>query len=224
MRFDSIFDVIGHIMVGPSSSHTAGACNIGLVINKIFGSPKKVMVYLHGSFAETGVGHGTDKAIIAGLLGILPDDAKLRQSYEFAKEKGMDFSIKKRELGEKYHENSVLIEFDIELDSGIETLSIIGSSIGGGNILIKEINGIDADFDGKASTLIIIRDVITNDISKTKQLIANFNLDIINSKINNSLENNKSLYWIEVSSDIPDDLVKKINELEDIKIVRALNV
>ena len=90
----NIFDILGPVMVGPSSSHTAGAARIGLIARQLFGrQPERAKVYLHGSFAATGKGHGTDKALIAGLLGMLPDDMRIPQSCEIAKEEGMDFVI-----------------------------------------------------------------------------------------------------------------------------------
>jgi len=110
VKYDSIFDVIGHIMVGPSSSHTAGACRIGLVVHQLLdGVPTKATIFLHGSFAATYRGHGTDIAIVAGLLGIPPDDERLRDAFDLAKKIGMKYQIKEIDLGENYHPNTVKI-------------------------------------------------------------------------------------------------------------------
>ncbi len=98
LTMSSIFDILGPIMVGPSSSHTAGAVRIGYTARQLFGEPvKKAIVYLHGSFAATGEGHGTDKAIIAGLLGMKPDDLRIPDSFTVAEESGMEFTIAKKE-------------------------------------------------------------------------------------------------------------------------------
>ena len=95
----NIFDILGPVMVGPSSSHTAGAARIGLIARQLFGrQPEKATIYLHGSFAATGKGHGTDKALVAGLLGMKPDDLRIPDSFEIAKEWGMDFTIEPKDL------------------------------------------------------------------------------------------------------------------------------
>ena len=111
MKYDSIFDVIGHIMVGSSSSHTFGAGRIGYIAQLILGHPpSKCEIFLHGSFAETFNGHGTDKAILAGLLGIPPDDERWRNAFEIAKERKLKYSFKGIDLGADYHPNSVKIK------------------------------------------------------------------------------------------------------------------
>ena len=97
----NIFDILGPVMVGPSSSHTAGAARIGLIARQLFGrQPEKATIYLHGSFAATGKGHGTDKALIAGLLGMMPDDMRIPDSFEVAKAQGMEFEIKNKDIKE----------------------------------------------------------------------------------------------------------------------------
>ena len=154
MKKYKAFDVIGPVMVGPSSSHTAGACKIGnaaLAISE--GDPfHKVEFRLHGSFASTYRGHGTDLALVAGILGILPDDNRLAHSFDIAKERGIDFSFKEVNLGEERHPNTVEIVF--YYDNGGH-LSVTGSSIGGGNILIVAINDIEVEFKNEYPTLIL---------------------------------------------------------------------
>ena len=115
----SIFDILGPVMVGPSSSHTAGAVRIGYTARQLFGEPvKKAIVYLHGSFAETGEGHGTDKAIIAGLLGMKPDDLRIPDSFTVAKESGMEFVIDKKEI-RGAHPNTARIIMENDADKKI---------------------------------------------------------------------------------------------------------
>ena len=129
----SCFDIIGPVMVGPSSSHTAGAVRLGRLARAIAdGLPKSVQIILHGSFAKTYRGHGTDLAILAGLLGMETDDIRIRDSYRLAEEAGLDFTITTADLGEQYHANTVKFvmvnQFDYEI-------TMIGCSVGGGKII-----------------------------------------------------------------------------------------
>lgn len=148
----SIFDILGPVMVGPSSSHTAGAARIGLISRQLFGKqPKKATVYLHGSFAATGKGHGTDRALIAGLLGMKPDDMRIPDSFAIAKEEGMDFTIESKDI-KGAHPNTALIVMEAE---GVKTMKIQAYSIGGGRIRVCKLDGIDVNFSGESNTLII---------------------------------------------------------------------
>ena len=148
----SIFDILGPVMVGPSSSHTAGAARIGMIARQLFGrQPEKAAVYLHGSFAATGKGHGTDKALIAGLLGMKPDDMRIPNSFEAAKEAGMEFTIEPKDIKEA-HPNTAQIIMEAE---GVNTMKIQAYSIGGGRIRVCKLDGIDVNFSGESNTLII---------------------------------------------------------------------
>lgn len=123
----SIFDILGPVMVGPSSSHTAGAARIGMVARQLFGrQPEKAAVYLHGSFAATGKGHGTDRALIAGLLGMKPDDMRIPDSFEVAKEEGMEFTIESKDIKEA-HPNTAQVYMEAE---GVKPMKIQAYSIG----------------------------------------------------------------------------------------------
>ena len=141
-----IFDLIGPIMVGPSSSHTAGAVRIGLAGRKLLGEqPKKAVLYLHGSFAATGLGHGTDRALIAGLLGMTPDDGRIPMSFELAEKAGMEFEFGVKNL-RGAHPNSVLAELTGQ--SG-KKLSLTAASIGGGRIQIRNLDGMSLCFSAE---------------------------------------------------------------------------
>ncbi len=147
-----IFDILGPVMVGPSSSHTAGAVRIGLIARKLLGSqPTKAHIYLHGSFAATGVGHGTDRALIAGLLGMLPDDINIPKSFELANEKGLEFIFEQKNIKDA-HPNTTRL--DIEDGDG-KNLSLQASSIGGGRIVVTKIDNMEVNFSGEKPTLII---------------------------------------------------------------------
>lgn len=147
-----IFDILGPIMIGPSSSHTAGACRIAKMASVIAGAGfNEVIFELHGSFAETYQGHGTDKALLAGVMGCNPDDERIRNSYNIADKNGLKYSFEKINLGE-VHPNSVKINF---IYNDNFKFYVIGSSIGGGNIIIININGTDVNFTGDYPTFII---------------------------------------------------------------------
>ena len=139
-------------MIGPSSSHTAGAARIGYTAQKLLGEvPAKADIGLYGSFATTGKGHGTDRALVAGLLGLRPDDPRLPDSFALAEEQGMAFTIHPVELRSAHPNTAVL---HLTARSGRE-LSIKAASVGGGRIRVTEIDGVPADFGGDSNTLII---------------------------------------------------------------------
>lgn len=153
MKKYKAFDVVGPVMVGPSSSHTAGACRIGNSALAISGGKafSKVDFNLHGSFASTYMGHGTDMALVGGVCGIGPGDERLRDSFAIAREKGIEYRFIETDLGD-VHPNTVEIVF--YYDDG-ESLSVTGSSIGGGNIAIVGINEIPVYFNNEYPTLIV---------------------------------------------------------------------
>lgn len=177
---DSIFDVIGPIMVGPSSSHTAGANKIASIARRfISGKLVKVVFYLHGSFSKTFRGHGTDKALLGGILGFDSDDLRIRNSYNIADEMKLDYKFVHEDIVGA-HPNTVKIAMTNNKDEFVE---VIGKSVGGGAVRINEINGISVDFGGDYPTIIThhrdrkgILSEITAEIAKRKYNIATVNL------------------------------------------------
>ncbi len=152
MQNFGVFDIIGPRMVGPSSSHTAGAAKLGRMANRIAGGDvKKAHITLYESFATTGRGHGTDKAIVAGILGLLPDDPRLRYSILLAQEAEIDVSV---EWSDEPAEHPNTAKIELWGASGKET-TVVGASIGGGNILVSEVNGMEMEFSGEYPTLIV---------------------------------------------------------------------
>ena len=148
----SLFEVLGPVMIGPSSSHTAGAVRIGLTARKLLGEPPvRAEILLHGSFAATGRGHGTDRALVAGLLGMRPDDARLPRSFELAEEAGMELILGKTVL-RGAHPNTVLLKVE---DAAGKHLEVTASSLGGGRVQVCAIDGLEARFTGELPTLII---------------------------------------------------------------------
>ena len=142
-------------MVGPSSSHTAGACRIGLIARCLVGgTPQSATIELHGSFARTGEGHGTDKAIVGGLMGFKPDDERLRDALGIAEKEGLDYRFEKTRLGEEgvTHPNTARIT----ITHGDREAQLIGSSLGAGRILISEINAFPVEVTGNYHTVVLI--------------------------------------------------------------------
>lgn len=147
----NVFDMIGPVMIGPSSSHTAGAARLGKIARTIFArEPKKAYIGLYGSFAKTGRGHGTDKAIVAGIMGVSPDDASIRNSLELAGERGIEILIENIEL-DNAHPNTALII--LEDDEG--RLEMQGSSVGGGSVLVNRLDSMDVELSFETPTLIV---------------------------------------------------------------------
>jgi L-serine dehydratase len=221
MKYNSIFDVIGHIIVGPSSSHTAGACQIAYIAQLLFGkTPQFVKIGLHGSFAETYRGHGSDVAIVGGLCGLTPDDERISKSFQIAQEKGMQFVFESMDLGSDYHPNTILLE----MHDNTDVLTIIGSSIGGGNVVINEIDGMEAGFMGDFPTIIILNQDKVGIIAKISDAISKSKLNIGSMKVFRDPHKKQSLIWIELDSTIPPDLITQLKMIPEIKWVRTLNV
>ncbi len=208
----SAFEVLGPVMVGPSSSHTAGACKIantaGKICEKDFTS---VEFLLHGSFACTYKGHGTDKALVGGILGYQPDDARLCNSFDHAKEAGLNYSISTVDLGESYHPNSVKIVFHYA-DRPDEF--VIGSSIGGGAIVICNVNGIDIEFRGLFPTILLQYEEQEGVIAYVSSILSGnrYSIESINTR-KNTLTNIVTL-TIEVNKDISDFVKNAILEAD----------
>src|ERR1043165_2093260 len=149
----SLLDIIGPVMVGPSSSHTAGACRLGLLARGLVGgTPERARIELHGSFARTGEGHGTDKAIVGGLMGFRPDDDRLRTSLEIAEREGLDYRFEKTTIAEDAHPNTVRIT----LERGERGATMVGSSLGAGRVLVTEIDGFPVEVSGSYPTIVLV--------------------------------------------------------------------
>ena len=175
-----IFDILGPIMVGPSSSHTAGAARIGGMARSLLGSaPVEAAIHLHGSFAETGSGHGTDRALVGGLLGMKPDDLRIPRAFEEAEKAGLRFTIDTVSLREA-HPNTAVLEVR---DTAGKLLQLQAASLGGGRILVQRLDGIDVNFTGDYHTLLIRNQdefgavaAVTSQLSRMRINVANMSL------------------------------------------------
>lgn len=155
MSFISVFDVLGPKMIGPSSSHTAGAAIIAHLAHKMIAPPlKKVEFTLYGSFAKTYHGHGTDRALLGGIIGFTADDARIRDSFKIAKERGLDYKFIPCTTETDVHPNTVDILME---NAGGQVMTVRGESLGGGKVRISQINRVDVDFTGAYSTAIVIQ-------------------------------------------------------------------
>lgn len=207
-------------MIGPSSSHTAGAARIAKVARDIVGKEFfKVNFYLHGSFAKTYKGHGTDKALVAGILGMEPYDENLKNSINIAKNKGIDFNFIESDLGYQ-HSNTVKIEF---FKNNGKVVYIIGSSIGGGNILITNIDGYKVKFTGEYPTILIKHKDKKGIISKISTILANNNINIASMKVTRKNKGLEVSTIIETDDVLSECVLEKIKSSEDIVYVTFIN-
>lgn len=215
-----IFDLIGPIMVGPSSSHTAGAVRIGQVARRLLGAePVKAEIYLHGSFADTGSGHGTDRALIAGLLGMAPDDERIPRSFEYAVESGLRFEFYTVQLREA-HPNSALIKLIGRDGSKIE---VIGASIGGGRIQVREINGMKLNFSAELPTLIIKNSDQPGSVADVSRVLAELKINIGTFQVNRSSRGGTAIMVIECDAPIEPSTVLRIREIPGILNAVCIN-
>lgn len=221
MAFISLFEVIGPNMVGPSSSHTAGAVSMALLARKLFPAEiKKVEFTLYGSFAKTYRGHGTDRALLGGIMGFETDDLRIRDSLSIAKERNLDyhFSIG-QDTGEE-HPNTA----DIDM-TGVngERLFVRGVSIGGGKVKIVRLNQIDVDFTGKYSTLIISQTDRPGVVAHITKVLSEREVNIAFMRLFREEKGAKAFTVVESDERIPDEVVEQIREnplVSDVMLVQ----
>lgn len=210
----NIFDIVGPIMIGPSSSHTAGATKIGRATRALLEQePVSVSVKFHGSFAKTYKGHGTDKAIIAGLMGMLPDDERIRDSLQLAQKSGIDYNFEEVVLDEA-HPNTVVITATATDGT---TVTVQGASVGGGNIMINKIDGLDVEFTGNYNTLIIYHTDAPGAIAAVSHLLAHGKINIASMKVYRSYRGGDAIMIIEMDQVIDPQLNLLIKALPGIK-------
>ena len=217
-----VFDIIGPIMIGPSSSHTAGAARIGKYALNILGAkPVKADIYFSGSFAKTYKGHGTDKAIVAGILGMDTDDPGIKYSFETAEHRGLEFAFHTGEI-ENAHPNTAFIVLTSE--SG-KTVEVQGASVGGGNIVITKINGTEVEITGKFTTMIVLHRNIPGMISDVTRVLAQNGINIGKFDLRRNPRGGKDVMIIELDSDVPEyvnDEIKEMDNVIDSTLLKAI--
>ncbi|OUN39314.1 L-serine ammonia-lyase, iron-sulfur-dependent, subunit beta [Faecalibacterium sp. An77] len=215
-----LFDVLGPVMIGPSSSHTAGAARIGRTARQLLGeAPLRADIGLYGSFATTGRGHGTDRAIVAGLLDMKPDDPRLPDSFALAEEAGMEFVIHSVELRAAHPNTAVLT-----LEGKRRKLSLTAASVGGGRIRVTSIDGVSADFGGDANTLIIHNEDTPGCIAEVTRALAARRINIASMQVFRSAPGGEAVMVLECDSHIPADLEPQLGAVSGIHKVTCLNV
>lgn len=215
-----IFDVLGPIMIGPSSSHTAGAARLGKIAGTIVNKPiKEVSFLLHGSFKETYKGHGTDRALVAGILGFLPDDPNLKDSISIANEKGIITRFLPADLGQ-VHPNTV--KFLIKDIDDIEW-EVLGSSIGGGLVEILEINGKKVKITGEYPTIITCHDDIPGTVSKISTLFYENKINIAFMSLGRNQKGKDATMTLEVDTTISAKIINEIKSINGVNRVIVIN-
>ena len=211
-----IFDILGPVMVGPSSSHTAGAVRIGRMARTLLGEePVRAEIGLYGSFAETGRGHGTDRALAAGLLGMAPDDLRIPQSLDIARERGLDVSFTAASLREA-HPNTALLS--LEAESG-RRLEMQAASTGDGRIRVDRINGVEVSFTGQFNTLIVRHRDITGVLADVARELSRAKVNIAGTSLCRDRRGGDALTVMETDQKIPPVARLLIGEISGVKRV-----
>lgn len=209
-----IFDILGPVMVGPSSSHTAGAVRIGRMARTLLsGEPVKARIGLYGSFAETGQGHGTDRALVAGLLGMKPDDLDIPRSFEVAAERGLSFTFETVRLREA-HPNTAVLTVE---DARGKTLELQAASTGGGRIRVDRLNGVEVCFTGMFNTLIVRHQDIAGEVANVTRELADVKINIANMSLCRDRRGGDALMVIETDQRVPPVARVFISELRGVK-------
>lgn len=216
----ALLDIIGPIMVGPSSSHTAGAVRIGQMTRKLLNDrPVKGEILLHGSFATTGKGHGTDKALVAGILGFSTDDMRIPNSFSLAKENGFSFQFATVNLRDA-HPNTVIIRLEGESGRKIEVQS---SSVGGGSIMVNKIDGIEVNFSGQYPTLIVHNQDKVGSVAKVTSVLAEKNINLATMQLYREKRASYAVMVIETDQEIPEDIIDELEGQTGILKVTYVN-
>jgi len=191
----SLLDIIGPIMVGPSSSHTAGACRLGLLARALVGgTPQTARIELHGSFARTGEGHGTDKAIAGGLMGFRPDDERLRTALEIAEQEHLDYRFEKTTISAESHPNTV--RMTVERDG--RTSVMTGSSLGAGRVVVTEIDGYPVEVTGNYDTVVLVAEDVRGSVARIAGVLAEHGLNIATLRLSRKQRGGDAFMVIEI--------------------------
>ncbi|MGN1147676.1 MAG: L-serine ammonia-lyase, iron-sulfur-dependent subunit beta [Lachnospiraceae bacterium] len=207
----NIFDILGPVMVGPSSSHTAGAVRIGYMARKLLqDEPVYADIILHGSFATTGVGHGTDKALIAGLLGMQPDDIRIPDSFQLARKEGLKFEFTNKNLRDAHPNTAVLT---LAGRKG-RSLQMQAASIGGGRILVHRLDGIEVNFSAEKPTLVVHNQDMPGHVAKVTGMLADKGINIATMQLYRAKKGGYAVMVLEL-----DQCINR----EDIQVLEGLD-
>lgn len=215
----SLFDILGPTMVGPSSSHTAGACRLGLLTRAILGgTPERARIRLHGSFAATGEGHGTHRALIGGLAGIAPDDLRLREGYEEGKTAGLEWSFEEVDLGEDAHPNTAVLH----VERGGETVEVRGASLGGGRVEVSEIDGFPVCLGGAYHTLVLLAHDEPGTIAAVATILAAHHVNLATMRVDRTGRHQDALMTIECDEPVSEAALGAIRSFPWLRWARLI--
>lgn len=215
----SLLDIIGPVMVGPSSSHTAGACRLGLFARGLVGGqPEHAKVELHGSFARTGQGHGTDRAIVGGLLGFLPDDERLRESLALAEAAGLAVAFSNVKLRGEPHPNTARLT----VTRGTQTAVVVGSSIGAGRIVITSIDGFPVEITGAYPTIVFVAADTPGTVAAVSAVLAGHGENIATMRVSRRARGGDAIHIYELDSTPGAGALQAIGALPAVKLIRGI--
>ena len=210
----SLLDIIGPVMVGPSSSHTAGACRLGLLARGLVGgTPQTARIQLHGSFARTGEGHGTDKAIVGGLMGFRPDDERLRTALEIMEREQLDYRFEKTTLDDDAHPNTARIT----LTRGDRSAQMVGASLGAGRVLVSEIDGYPVEVTGNLHSIVLVAEDVKGSVARITGLLADADVNIATLRLSRKNRGGDAFMVIEVDQRPGEDVRDAIRALPWVK-------
>lgn len=206
-------------MIGPSSSHTAGAVRLGALARAVFGGqPAAARIVLHGSFATTGRGHGTDLALVAGLLGFAPDDPRIADAFRHATDAGLAVEFAEEDLGE-VHPNTAV--FALTGSEG-QTMEVRGSSLGGGDVVVSEIDGFEVEANGELPMLVVEHHDQPGEIAAVSGILAEVGVNIAEMRVSREHRGSRALMLIETDAEVDDDTAARIDALPGIISVRRV--
>ncbi|QDP40140.1 L-serine ammonia-lyase, iron-sulfur-dependent subunit beta [Radiobacillus deserti] len=212
MKYKSVFDIIGPVMIGPSSSHTAGAARIGRAARNLFGKePEWADIYFYGSFAKTYRGHGTDVATVGGLLDFDTDDIRMRDSIDIVESRGMKIRFFEDEASTE-HPNTARIK----LGSGEEVFELVGISIGGGKVEITELNGFDLHLSGNHPAILVMHNDRFGAIASVANILAKYEINIGRMEVSRKDVGKEALMTIEVDQNVEDNILEELKAADHI--------
>lgn len=214
MKKSTLFDIISPVMIGPSSSHTAGAVRLGLLAKNIYkNTPKKVVFKLYNSYAHTGKGHGTEKGLLAGVLGLSVDDRRIKNIFESDIAKEIDYSFEYYD-NFKYHPNAVEMIFD-----GENKMFIAGESVGAGEVAIRKIDDFNVKLTGKYNTLILVYKDMPGMISQVTSILQSKNINIASLICDRNAKGKEASMIISVDGNIDSSVVETVEEIPEVYFV-----
>lgn len=209
-----VFDIVGPVMIGPSSSHTAGAVRLGLIAGKILGEPAvRAEINLHGSFAHTYRGHGTDKALLAGIMGFLPDDERIRDALLIARQRGLAYSFQTVKLDGAHPNTAVIYLIGI---TGRVT-RVRGASVGGGNILITNIDGYGVELTGEYPALITIHRDRPGVITQVTNILSKYELNVAFMRVSRQSRGETAMMILEMDDVLSEDILEECRQVYEVQ-------